>query len=342
MPITNRWVLAERPNGLPEPNAFAFESVEIPETKDGELQIRVTHFSVDPGMRPSLTQASYAGALPIGAPVTSAAIGVVELSNDPKFEPGDLVNGAFGWQDRVVVSARRVVKLDRDFLAAPITETAAIGVLGIPGLTGYFGILELGQLTQGQTALISSASGPVGATAGQLVRIHGGQAYGLVGSTAKKVWLTQEAGFDGAINYRESTDLSASIREMCPDGVDLYFDNVGGETLDAAIENMKPKGRIIVSGQLAEYNMDPPRGIRNTLAFITHRLRMEGFVVLDYARQFRKAQQILADHIRSGDLIYREEIIEGIENAPEAFIGLFRGENFGRRIIAIGSDKNLG
>jgi len=330
----NRWVLAERPTGLPDENTFSFETVATPEPQDGEIQVGITHFSVDPGMRPSLTQASYVGALPIGAPVMSAAIGVVEKSMDPNYEEGDLVSGGFGWQDRVVAKARQAVKLDRDFLSSPLTETAAIGVLGIPGLTSYFGILDLGELQKDQTVLISSASGPVGATAGQIVKIHGGRAVGMAGSQAKIDWLQDEAGFDGMINYKESDNLSESIKEVCPDGVDMYFDNVGGEMLDAAIANMKPNGRIIISGQLAEYNNPTPTGIRNTLAFITHRLRMEGFVVLDYAKRFREAQGAIAGWIRSGELIYREEIVEGIDKAPNAFAGLFRGENFGRSIIS--------
>jgi hypothetical protein len=332
---TRRWVLAERPDGLPDGNTFTLETIDTPEVGDGQLQVGITHFSVDPGMRPSLTQASYAGALPIGAPVTSAAIGRVEKSNDAKFSEGDLVMGGFGWQERIVTKSRGVVKLNAELFAPPLTQTAAIGVLGIPGLTSYFGILDLGQFKEGQTVLISSASGPVGATAGQIVRIKGGRAVGLAGSQPKIDWLVDEAGFDSVINYRESGNLSESIRKACPDGVDIYFDNVGGEMLDAAIENMKPNGRIIISGQIAEYNKAEPRGIRNVLNFITHRLTMEGFVVLDYVRQFPEAQAALAGWIRSGDLLYREEIIEGIENAPEAFAGLFRGDNFGRRIISV-------
>lgn len=332
---TNRWVLAQRPDGLPDKNTFSFETVDTPAIEEDQILVRISHFSVDPGMRPSLSRASYAGALPIGAPVTSAAIGVVEESMNPKFEVGDLVSGGFGWQDRIVVKARHAVKLDREFLSPPITHTAAIGVLGIPGLTAYFGLLELGELKNDQTVLISSASGPVGATAGQIARIRGARAVGLAGSQAKIDWLTKDAGFDSVVNYKESGDLCAAIHEACPDGIDIYLDNVGGEMLDAAIENMKPHGRIIVSGQLAEYNRTEPRGIRNTLTFITHRLRMEGFVVLDYAPRFRDAQVALAQWIRSGEVVYREEIIEDIENAPEAFTGLFRGDNFGRRIIAV-------
>ena len=332
---SNRWVLAERPSGMPDQNTFSFEAVEIPEPAEGEILVGITHFSVDPGMRPSLSQASYAGALPLGAPVLSAAIGVVEQSRDPKFEAGDLVSGGFGWQDRVVVPARHAQKLDRDFLSAPLTHTAAIGVLGIPGLTSYFGILELGELKKDQTVLISSASGPVGATAGQIARIHGAHPVGIAGSQ-KKDRLVDKRG-----RFRHSHQLSRIQKHER-----LVSRSVPGRRRpllrqrrwrDARRSHRKHETqRTHRSSRANSPNTTIPIPVASEtpLAFITHRLRMEGFVVLDYAKQFREAQAALAGWIRSGDLIYREEIIDGIENAPDAFAGLFTGDNFGRRIIA--------
>ncbi len=334
---TRRWVLAERPKGVPDETTFRLEEHELPDPDEGEVRVRVTHFSLDPGMRPALTQDSYVGATPIGGLITSAGIGVVEASRHEKLKEGDMVSGGFGWQSACVMPARHCVRHDPALFTGGITPTAAIGILGIPGMTSWFGLKRVAELKEGETVLISSASGPVGATAGQLARLMGaGRTVGIAGSKAKCDWLTGEAGFDAAVDYNSAEMLSDDMRKACGDGADIYFDNVGGDMLNAAISVMKPRGRIAVSGQISEYNREIPVGIRNTLAFITHRLRMEGFVVLDYVREFGEAAAQMAEWIRDGKLIYREEVIEGIEQAPSAYAGLFAGENFGRRLIHVG------
>jgi len=332
---TRRWVLAERPAGIPDANTFKLEEADLPELADGEARIRVTHFSLDPGMRPALSRDTYVGATPIGSLITSAGIGIVEESKDDKLAEGDMVSGGFGWQSALVIKARHCVKHNPALFRDKVTPTAAIGVLGIPGMTSWFGLKNIAELKQGETVLISSASGPVGATAGQLAKLMGaGRVVGIAGSQAKCDWLTSEAGFDAAINYRDPGILEDAMRDATG-GADIYFDNVGGEMLDAAINVLKPNGRIAVSGQLSEYNRDEPHGIRNTLPFITQRLTMRGFVVLDFVREFGPAAMQMAQWINEGRLLYREEIVDGIENAPEAYAGLFKGENFGRRLIKV-------
>ncbi|MEQ8595043.1 MAG: NADP-dependent oxidoreductase [Parvibaculum sp.] len=330
-----RWVLASRPAGKPKPENFRLEDVTLPDPGEHELLIRTEHHSVDPGMRGRLSGDSYTAALPVGETIDSAMVGVVEASNNEKFAAGDRVTGGFGWVSHAISNGRGIQKLDPAIYHGALRPTAAIGVLGIPGLTSYFGLLDLGRPKEGDTVLISSAAGPVGATAGQIAKMQGCKVVGIAGSKEKCDYVTG-LGFDDCFSYR-GADLKAAIREHCPDGVDIYFDNVGGEMLDAAILNMKEHGRIVISGQVSEYNRAESelRGIRNVTRFITHRLRMEGLVVFDYFKQFREAQAEMAGWIHAGKLQYTEDVSDGIEGSAAAFIGLFEGENLGRRLIKV-------
>ncbi len=330
-----RWTLARRPEGVPSTEDFRLETFEPPAPGEGQVAIAVETISVDPGMRSRLSGDSYAAALPLGATVESAGIGRVIESRNAKFAPGDIVSGGFGWTSHVLSDGRGVTKLDAALLAPPVGLTAAIGVLGVPGLTAYFGLIDLGKPKAGETLLVSSAAGPVGATAGQAAKILGLTVVGIAGGAAKCAYL-REIGFDAAIDYKAEPDLAAAIRREAPKGVDVYFDNVGAEQLDAAILNMRPGGRIVVSGQVAEYNAANPRGIRYVTPFITHRLTMSGLVVYDYRARFPQAMAEMAGWIREGRLKHREEFVDGLERAPEAFIGLFRGDNFGRRLVRVG------
>jgi hypothetical protein len=335
MTTNRRWVLAKRPQGVPQADDFKLEQANLPELQDGQALIRVEHISVDPGMRSRLSGDSYAAALAIGETIESAGVGKVLASRNAKLKEGALVWGGFGWASHFVSDGRGVQALDPEIYKGPIKPTAAIGVFGIPGLTAFFGLFELGKPKEGNVVLISSAAGTVGATAGQIAKILGCTTIGLAGSDAKCAYL-KEIGFDAAINYKTAGDLTAAFKQAAPKGIDIYFDNVGAETLDAAILNMRKHGRIVVSGQIAEYNAgESPRGIRHTLPFITQRLKMEGLVVYDYAVQFNDARAQMAEWVRQGKLTYREEIIEGLEKAPSAFIGLFTGESFGRRLVHV-------
>lgn len=330
-----KWVLAARPDGIPGADCFELQEAPLAEPGDGEVQVEMLYISIDPGMRSRLSGDSYSAALGLGEVIESAGIGRVLKSNADKFAAGDLVMAGSGWQSHLVSKPRGLVKLQEEMFQGPLTPTAAIGVLGIPGLTAYFGLLDLGQPKDGETVLVSSAAGTVGATTGQLAKLQGLRAVGIAGSDEKCNYL-KELGFDAAINYKAVSSLEDAVHAACPDGVDIFLDNVGGATLDAGIANMNMGGRIIISGAVSEYNRPEPMGIRNTLQFITHRLRMEGLVVFDYAREFPKAQAEMAGWILEGRLKYREIIDEGLENAPASFAALFNGaEDYGRRIIKI-------
>jgi NADPH-dependent curcumin reductase CurA len=312
---------------------FRTEPLDMPPLDDGQALIRITHASVDPGMRGRLTGDSYAPALGLGETVESAGIGEVVTSRCARLPEGALVMGGFGWSTHVISDGRGVQVLDPALFKGKVRPTAAIGVLGVPGLTAYFGLSDLGKPVGGQTLLVSSAAGPVGATALQIGRELGLKTIGIAGGGVKRNYVLDEVRADACIDYKAQADLTKAIRREAPDGIDIYFDNVGGEQLDAAILNMKPGGRIVVSGQVSEYNAVEPRGIRWVTPFITKRLRMEGLVVYDYRKRFPEAQARLAAWIENGTISYREEIIDGFETMPAAFIGLFNHENFGRRLV---------
>lgn len=327
-----RWTLAKHPSGVPSEDCFALESFTLDAPQDGQVLIRTHYFSLDPGMRGRLSGDSYAAGLKIGDTIESAGIGEIIASKSERFAVGDMVMGGLGWTQALAHPDRGLQKLDPALFDDKVAMTATIGVLGVPGLTAWFGLQDLGQPQAGETLLISSAAGPVGATCGQIGKTLGLSVIGIAGGADKCAYLT-DLGFDAVIDYKAEDNLVNAIEAAAPDGVDIYFDNVGGEMLDAAILNMKPKGRIVVSGQVAEYNREKPVGIRQTTRFITHRLRMEGLVVYDYAKQFPKAQAAIAALIRDGKLAYKEDISNGIEDAPRAYAALFAGANFGRRLI---------
>ena len=327
-----KWTLAKHPSGVPSADCFALESFTPDAPSDGEVLIRTHYFSLDPGMRGRLSGDSYAAGLKIGDTIESAGIGEIIASKSERFAVGDMVMGGLGWTQALTHPDRGIQNLDPALFDDKVAMTATIGVLGVPGLTAWFGLQDLGQPQAGETLLISSAAGPVGATCGQIGKTLGLSVIGIAGGADKCAYLT-DLGFDAVIDYKAEDNLVNAIEAAAPDGVDIYFDNVGGEMLDAAILNMKPKGRIVVSGQVAEYNREKPVGIRQTTRFITHRLRMEGLVVYDYAKQFPKAQAAIAALIRDGKLAYKEDISDGIEDAPRAYATLFAGANFGRRLI---------
>ncbi len=326
-----RFVLAKRPDGVPDQSDFDLETVTLGPAGEGEVLTRSLYISVDPGMRSRLNQASYAPPIEIGAPVEGANVGEVIASGHARFAPGDIVVSGMGWQDHVLAPAKAFRKVPD--MGLPLST--AIGVLGIPGMTAYFGLYDVGGLKKGQAVLVSSAAGPVGATAGQIAKLEDCIVIGIAGGPEKCRWLTQECGFDAAIDYKATEDLTGAIQSLVPKGIDIYFDNVGNTMLDAVLPTMRPYGRIVVSGQVSDYNAQGAAraGVHHTEVFITHRLRMEGLVVFDYATRFPEAATRMAGWIKDDRLKYREEIIDGFVHLPEAFIGLFLGRNFGRRLV---------
>ena len=330
-------VLARHCDGLPRPSDFRIEACALPEPAAGQFRVRHIWCSVDPGTRSRLSgDSSYAAALRPGQPIDGFCAGIIEASEHPDWTEGTLVYCAGGWRTHSLQSGRGFIGRIPHDAALPLS--AWIGVLGVPGLTAWFGLREVASFRPSDRVLITSAAGPVGATAGQLARAWGAQRItGLAGSDEKCDWLLSQAGFDKAINYRSRDDLAAALAEDFPDGIDILFDNVGNAMIDLVLPLMAVNGRICISGQVADYNLGPGEipGIVNTRPFITHRLRMGGLVVFDYARQFPAALTEMAGMIGAGTLKYQEERFEGIENMPEAFCGLFRGENRGRRVVRV-------
>jgi len=333
MTQNRRFVLARRPQGMPVADDFRLETVALPEPTEGQVVVANRFISVDPGMRSRLSAAeTYAAPLDLGAVVEGATVGQVVASKNPKFQPGEWVASAFGWQEYGLSDGRGMRRLADD----RVPPSTAIGVLGIPGITAYFGLSEIGRVKEGETVLVSSAAGAVGSAAGQIAAIRGARAVGIAGGADKCRWLTHDLGFAAAIDRRAEPDLAAAVSRTCPDGVDVLFDNVGNALIDAVLPLMRRGGRIVVSGQVADYNAGPERpGIVNTQFFITSRLTMAGLVAFDYVRQYPQAWAEMTDWILAGRLKYREDIVDGLEHLPAAFIGLFKGENFGRKLIRL-------
>jgi hypothetical protein len=334
MPETrNRRILFSRLM-IGEPQVEDFELIEEPrpEPGEGELLLRNLYVSIDPGSRARLSgRDSYVPAKHLGEVMDAQTVGEVVLSRHPDFRVGELVAGYHGWQDYAVSDGKRLSRIDPS--QGPIST--AIGVFGLPGLTAYIGIRKLLKVTSGETVLISSAAGAVGSIAGQIAKIDGAQIVGIAGGEKKCDFCQEVYRFDQMIDYKSEGSISEALKRACPKGVHVYFDNVGGELLNAAIANMRRFGRILICGQVAEYNLEPGQGIglRDVSAFIGKRLDMRGFVVLDHSDFFEEARQTMADWIKGKKLIYREHIVEGLENAPGAFCGLFRGENIGRSLV---------
>ena len=331
-------VLASYCSGPPQLQNFRLEITDLPIPRDGQFRVRHIWNSVDPGTRSRLSGGdSYAAALPLGKPIDGFSVGVVEESRNPDYPVGTKVFCAGGWRTHTIQSGKGFIGKVPDGLNLPLSLW--IGVLGVPGLTAWFGLKHVARFQAGDRVLVTSAAGPVGATAGQLAKALGaGQVIGIAGSQAKCDWLVEEAGFDAAINYKAASDLDADISAAMPDGIDLLFDNVGNEMINRVLPKMRLNGRICVSGQVADYNLTPQEtpGIVHTRPFITHRIAMQGLVVFDFAREFPQALSDMAAMIAAGQLKLKEEPFVGIESMPAAFCGLFRGENFGRRVVQIG------
>ncbi len=329
-----RIVLARHIVGAPSPDDFRVETLPIPELADGQLLIANRFISCDPGTRSRLSPgASYAPPLQPGQMVDGFAVGEVLESRHPRFVAGDLVMGT-GWATHMVSNGRGYLSKVPD-LDVPLSLWN--GILGVPGMTAWFGLKRVAQLQAGERVLVTSAAGPVGATAGQLAKIWGASnVVGIAGGAEKCCWLTEECGFDAALDYK-AADFDAQFAEASKDGWDVLFDNVGNASVDRTLPVMRMKGRIVISGQVADYNLTPQEapGIHNTREFIGKRLRMEGMVVFDDMPGFPAAQAELAGMIRAGQVNYREEIFDGLASLPEAFSGLFTGQSFGRRLIRV-------
>lgn len=324
-------------DGVPAEADFTLMESPLPEPRDGQFRVRHIWNSVDPGTRSRLSGTdSYAAALPLGRPIDGFSVGVIEASRNDAWSEGTLVYFAGGWRTHSIQTGRGFIGRIPD-MDLPLSYW--IGVLGVPGLTAWCGLKTVAGFKEGDRVLVTSAAGPVGATAGQLAKAWGAsEVVGIAGSDSKCDWLVSEAKFDSAINYKATDDLDADIATSLPQGVDILFDNVGNAMINRVLPKMRLNGRICVSGQVADYNLsdDDVPGIFNTRPFITHRVKMQGLVVFDFVREFPAALTELSGMITAGKLAVREERFEGIESMPAAFCGLFHGENFGRRVVRVG------
>jgi len=328
-----RWLLASRPVGEPSPDNFTLDEAPIPVPGDGEALVRSRYLSLDPYMRGSMRDAkSYVPPVALGAVMTGGVVGEVIESRDPSLTAGDIVEGLLGWQEYGVMPAKQLRRVDPDL--APIST--ALGILGMPGITAYFGLLDIGRPNAGETIVVSAASGAVGGVVGQIAKIKGCRTVGIVGGPAKADYIRSELGYDAAIDYKAGGTLSDAVGAACPDGVDVYFDNVGGRVSDAVLPHINLRARIPICGQISQYNLEAPEmGPRLTWLLLVNRARMEGFIVFDFIKRYPEALSQLAAWLKAGDLTYREDIVDGFENMPAALIRLLRGENFGKQLVRI-------
>ena len=336
MPEVNRKItLAARPEGRPKPSDFKLVESPVPKPKPGEILVRVIYLSVDPYMRGRMTDVkSYAPPVQIGEVMVGGAVGKVAASENPQFGTGDIVEGFFGWQEHAISDGQGVRKIDPKL--APIST--ALSVLGMPGLTAYFGLLEIGKPKPGETVVVSGAAGAVGSLVGQIAKIQGCRVVGIAGSDQKIAWL-RELGFDAVFNYKTTTDYVAKLRELCPNGIDVYFDNVGGAITDAVFTSINTGARIAVCGQIAQYNAEKPEtGPRLLWHLIVKQARAEGFLVFQFASRYTEGLKQMAEWLRAGKLKYREQFVDGIENAPRAFIGMLQGENTGKQLVRVAQE----
>jgi NADPH-dependent curcumin reductase CurA len=328
--VNRRVTLASRPVGFPQESDFSLDQAEVPSPGPGEVLVRSLWVSVDPYQRGRMsTQRSYAKGLELGDVVTAQAVGEVVESNDSRYAPGEVVLGQLGWQDYAVARGGAVRTVPPG-----IEPQLALHVLGQTGLTAYFGLLDVGKAVAGDTVVVSAAAGAVGSIAGQIARIAGCRTIGIAGGAEKLEDLRDLYRFDDAIDYKAGY-VRAAVKSACPDGVDVYFDNVGGEISAAVHPRMNVGARIAICGQVSQYNAERPEPTFYPQLLIVYRARMQGFLVTDYAHRFGEAIPRLARWVASGEIRYRETVTEGLENAPRAFIGMLNGENRGKALVKV-------
>ena len=331
--INRRLLLKTRPEGRVKNSDFDLVEEAIPTIGEGEALVRTTYLSLDPTNRVWMTdQPGYLPPVQIGEVMRSGGLGRVVESNNPKYKVGQLVNGFTGWQDYTVASDSMPFTPLPEGL--PVPDSAFLGALGMTGLTAYFGITDVAKVQAGETVVISAAAGAVGSVAGQVAKILGARVVGIAGGPEKCAEVVERYGFDVCLDYREP-NLTRRLREVCPKGVDLYFDNVGGEILDAVLLNIAMRGRIVLCGAISQYNESEGFGLKNHTMMIMRRASMQGFIVLDYANRYGEAQLELGGMVLSGQLRHSEHIVTGLENAPVALNLLFSGGNHGKTLVVV-------
>lgn len=330
--VNRQWVLAARPRGMVEESDFELREAPLPRPGAGEILVRNLYLGFDPAMRGWIEdRPSYVPPVQLGEVMRGGCVGQVLESRSPDFRVGDLVQGMFGWQEYAAQPPDGVTPTTRVPRGVPIT--LSLSVLGGTGLTAYFGLLDVGRAQEGETVVVSGAAGATGSVAAQIARIRGCRTVGIAGGPEKCRWLTERARLDAAIDYR-SERVGRRLRELCPRGIDVYFDNVGGGILDAALARIARGARVVLCGGISRYNeAELPPGPRNYMNLIIQRARMEGFLLLDYQARFPEALKELGRWVTDGEIAYAEDVQVGIENAPRAFLRLFEGKNLGKQLL---------
>jgi len=327
-----QFLLGRRPIGMPDRTTFDFVEQPVGEPGPNQILVEVKYLSLDPAMRGWMNEGkSYIPPVAIGEVMRALGVGRVIASRHPEFAEGDYVNGALGVQDYFLGEPKGFYKINPDQAPLPLYLSA----LGMTGMTAYFALLDVGEPKVGDTVVISAAAGAVGSVAGQIARIKGCRVVGIAGGAEKCRYLTEELGFDAAIDYKHE-NIAEALKRTCPKGVDLYFDNVGGDILDAVLNRLRVGARVVICGAISQYNnKDAVRGPANYLSLLVNRARMQGMVVTDYAPRFPEAMKDMANWLQSGALKSREDIVEGLETFPESLVKLFTGENFGKLLLKV-------
>ncbi|HEY8052123.1 MAG: NADP-dependent oxidoreductase [Steroidobacterales bacterium] len=330
--VNRRFHLAARPVGLPVASDWRLDSVPVEEPGDGQFTVEVQYISLDPAMRGWMNEGkSYIAPVGIGEVMRAGGVGAVIASRHPGFAVGEHVSGTFGVQNYALSDGKGVVKVNPKLAPLPVY----LGTLGMPGMTAYFGLLDVGKLRNGDTVVVSGAAGAVGSVVGQIAKIKECRVVGIAGGADKCAWLVKELGFDAAIDYK-SQDLKKALREHCPKGMDVYFDNVGGDILDAALTQLARSARIVICGAVSQYNNTTPvKGPANYLSLLVNRASMTGMVVFDYAPRYMDAARELGGWLAAGKMKSREHIVTGLETFPDALLMLFRGENTGKLVLKV-------
>ncbi len=334
--VNRQIVLARRPQGVPVAEDFRLEEVPVPVPAAGQVLLRTRFLSLDPYMRGRMSDApSYAPPVALGAPMTAQTVSVIEASHNPVYKVGELVVANVGWQDYGVSDGRDLVRID----ATLERPSYALGVLGMPGLTAYVGLLDIGQPKAGETVVVGAATGAVGSVVGQIAKLKGCRVVGVAGGAAKCDYAVEVLGFDACLDHR-APELRERIAAACPQGIDVYFESVGGEVLYAVMPLLNVGARVPLCGLIAWYNLDKlPAGVDRTPALLSAvlrwRIRIQGFIIFDHYQRFPAFTKDMSEWLRTGRVRYREEIITGLEHAPRGLIGLLAGENFGKLVVRL-------
>ena len=328
--VNHQFKLAKRPVGMVQRSDFEYAQAPVAEPGEGEVLVKILYISLDPAMRGWMNEGkSYVPPVGIGEVMRAGAVGRVITSRDPNIAVGDHVVGVLGVQEYAVAKAKGLTKVDPKLVPLPVY----LGTLGMPGMTAYFGLLEIGQPKAGETVVVSGAAGAVGQVVGQIAKIKGCRVVGIAGGTDKCAYL-RSIGFDAAIDYKHE-DVKAALKQHCPKGVDVYFDNVGGEILDIVLTQLAMHARIVICGAISQYNEAKMKGPSNYMSLLVNRAMMKGMVVFDYASRYGEAAREMAGWMATGQLKTREDVVEGLETFPETLLKLFKGENTGKLVLKV-------